>query len=225
MLAAFANAQVAAYLQQHETKGLLRFITCGSVDDGKSTLIGRLLHDTKLLLDDQVSALEADSRKHGTQNGEIDFALLGVIGLWTIAWLAPDLAPDRFHPAGTSQDVADDELVEITPKSIRMRKRILDEGMRKRSERQDRDREATASAGMSFSASSTDTRRTSTPSPTTSTRSSSVSASWMKATSCGSMPAATSWPLPPGAPCTVTWPSAPRVRMSIIFVLLGAARR
>ncbi len=71
-----ANAQVAAYLQQHETKGLLRFITCGSVDDGKSTLIGRLLHDTKLLLDDQVSALEADSRKHGTQNGEIDFALL-----------------------------------------------------------------------------------------------------------------------------------------------------
>ncbi|WP_374356109.1 sulfate adenylyltransferase subunit CysN [Thermomonas sp.] len=71
-----ANAQVAAYLHQHESKGLLRFITCGSVDDGKSTLIGRLLHDTKLLLDDQVSALEADSRKHGTQNGEIDFALL-----------------------------------------------------------------------------------------------------------------------------------------------------
>ena len=76
MHAETASAQVAAYLQQHETKGLLRFITCGSVDDGKSTLIGRLLHDTKLLLDDQVSALEADSRKHGTQNGEIDFALL-----------------------------------------------------------------------------------------------------------------------------------------------------
>ena len=71
-----ANAQVAAYLQQHETKGLLRFITCGSVDDGKSTLIGRLLHDTKLLLDDQIAALESDSRKHGTQNGELDFALL-----------------------------------------------------------------------------------------------------------------------------------------------------
>jgi bifunctional enzyme CysN/CysC len=71
-----AQAQVAAYLQQHETKSLLRFITCGSVDDGKSTLIGRLLHDTKLLLDDQVAALESDSRRHGTQNGEIDFALL-----------------------------------------------------------------------------------------------------------------------------------------------------
>ncbi len=71
-----ASAEVAAYLQQHETKSLLRFITCGSVDDGKSTLIGRLLHDTKLLLDDQVAALEADSRRHGTQNGEIDFALL-----------------------------------------------------------------------------------------------------------------------------------------------------
>jgi len=71
-----AGAQVAAYLQQHETKSLLRFITCGSVDDGKSTLIGRLLHDTKLLLDDQVAALEADSRRHGTQGGDIDFALL-----------------------------------------------------------------------------------------------------------------------------------------------------
>ncbi len=71
-----AQAQVAAYLQQHETKGLLRFITCGSVDDGKSTLIGRLLHDTRLLLDDQVAALEADSRKHGTQGEDIDFALL-----------------------------------------------------------------------------------------------------------------------------------------------------
>jgi bifunctional enzyme CysN/CysC len=68
--------EVSAYLQQHETKGLLRFITCGSVDDGKSTLIGRLLHDTKLLLDDQVSALAADSRKHGTQGDDIDFALL-----------------------------------------------------------------------------------------------------------------------------------------------------
>jgi bifunctional enzyme CysN/CysC len=68
--------EVSAYLQQHETKGLLRFITCGSVDDGKSTLIGRLLHDTKLLLDDQVSALEADSKRHGTQGGGIDFALL-----------------------------------------------------------------------------------------------------------------------------------------------------
>jgi len=76
MTAHDANAQVAVYLQQHETKGLLRFITCGSVDDGKSTLIGRLLHDTQLLLDDQVAALEADSRRHGTQNGELDFALL-----------------------------------------------------------------------------------------------------------------------------------------------------
>ncbi|HSR64172.1 MAG TPA: sulfate adenylyltransferase subunit CysN [Xanthomonadaceae bacterium] len=74
--AADARAQVAAYLLQHETRDLLRFITCGSVDDGKSTLIGRLLHDTRLLLDDQLAALEADSRRHGTQNGEIDFALL-----------------------------------------------------------------------------------------------------------------------------------------------------
>ncbi|MFD0739374.1 sulfate adenylyltransferase subunit CysN [Lysobacter koreensis] len=71
-----ASAAVAAYLRQHETKGLLRFITCGSVDDGKSTLIGRLLHDTKGLFVDQLAALESDSRRHGTQGEEIDYALL-----------------------------------------------------------------------------------------------------------------------------------------------------
>jgi bifunctional enzyme CysN/CysC len=57
-------------------KGLLRFLTCGSVDDGKSTLIGRLLYDTKLLLDDQIAQLAADSRKHGTTGDDLDFALL-----------------------------------------------------------------------------------------------------------------------------------------------------
>jgi bifunctional enzyme CysN/CysC len=71
-----ARDQVFACLLQHETGDLLRFITCGSVDDGKSTLIGRLLHDTKLLLDDQLAALESDSRRHGTQGPDIDFALL-----------------------------------------------------------------------------------------------------------------------------------------------------
>ncbi len=71
-----ANAQVAAYLQQHETKSLLRFITCGSVDDGKSTLIGRLLYDSKRLFDDQLAALTADSKRHGTRGEEIDYALL-----------------------------------------------------------------------------------------------------------------------------------------------------
>ena len=70
------RTDVASYLRQHETKGLLRFITCGSVDDGKSTLIGRLLHDTRRLLDDQLAALEADSQRHGTQGDGIDFALL-----------------------------------------------------------------------------------------------------------------------------------------------------
>ena len=58
------------------TKSLLRFLTCGSVDDGKSTLIGRLLYDTKLILEDQLAALERDSRKHGTTGDDIDFALL-----------------------------------------------------------------------------------------------------------------------------------------------------
>src|SRR6478735_12426806 len=57
-------------------KSELRFITCGSVDDGKSTLIGRLLYDSKRLFDDQLAALAADSRRHGTQGAEIDYALL-----------------------------------------------------------------------------------------------------------------------------------------------------
>ncbi|MCC8621427.1 sulfate adenylyltransferase subunit CysN [Xanthomonas vesicatoria] len=67
---------IGAYLHQHESKPLLRFITCGSVDDGKSTLIGRLLYDSKRLFDDQLAALESDSRRHGTQGEGIDYALL-----------------------------------------------------------------------------------------------------------------------------------------------------
>jgi bifunctional enzyme CysN/CysC len=67
---------IPALLATHESKPLLRVITCGSVDDGKSTLLGRLLHDSQLLLDDQLAALASDSRRHGTQNGELDFALL-----------------------------------------------------------------------------------------------------------------------------------------------------
>ena len=67
---------IEAYLHAHEHKSLLRFITCGSVDDGKSTLIGRLLYDSKMIFEDQLAALEADSRKVGTQGGALDFALL-----------------------------------------------------------------------------------------------------------------------------------------------------
>src|SRR5262244_63252 len=67
---------IDAYLEAHQHKSLLRFITCGSVYDGKSTLIGRLLYDTKLIFEDQMAALEADSKKVGTQGGELDFALL-----------------------------------------------------------------------------------------------------------------------------------------------------
>ena len=82
---------IEAYLQRHKAKSLLRFITCGSVDDGKSSLIGRLLYETKMIFEDQfaalkddskmifedqLAALEADSKKVGTQGGEIDFALL-----------------------------------------------------------------------------------------------------------------------------------------------------
>ncbi len=67
---------IDAYLQLHRHKSMLRFITCGSVDDGKSTLIGRLLYDSKMIFEDQLAALEADSRRSGTQGEAIDFALL-----------------------------------------------------------------------------------------------------------------------------------------------------
>lgn len=69
-------SDINAYLEKHQHKSLLRFITCGSVDDGKSTLIGRLLYESKMLFDDQLAALEADSKKVGTRGGEIDYALL-----------------------------------------------------------------------------------------------------------------------------------------------------
>lgn len=67
---------ISSYLKEHEQKELLRFITCGSVDDGKSTLIGRLLYESKMIFEDQLKALENDSKKMGTQGENIDFALL-----------------------------------------------------------------------------------------------------------------------------------------------------
>ena len=70
------STDITAYLAQHERKELLRLLTCGSVDDGKSTLIGRLLHDSKMIYEDQLSAIEADSVKSGTTGGKIDLALL-----------------------------------------------------------------------------------------------------------------------------------------------------
>ncbi|CAM3795522.1 sulfate adenylyltransferase subunit CysN [Parendozoicomonas haliclonae] len=70
------ESDIIAYLKQHEDKELLRFLTCGSVDDGKSTLIGRLLHDSKMIFEDQLAAIENDSKKVGTQGEKIDLALL-----------------------------------------------------------------------------------------------------------------------------------------------------
>jgi bifunctional enzyme CysN/CysC len=67
---------IERYLHAHQHKSLLRFLTCGSVDDGKSTLIGRLLYESQMLFEDQLAALEADSKKVGTQGGDLDFALL-----------------------------------------------------------------------------------------------------------------------------------------------------
>ncbi len=73
---ALIERDIAAYLEAHGRKSLLRFITCGSVDDGKSTLIGRLLYDTAMIFEDQLAALASDSRKVGTQGQNLDFALL-----------------------------------------------------------------------------------------------------------------------------------------------------
>jgi len=70
------NAAVSDFLADQERKTLLRFLTCGSVDDGKSTLIGRLLYDTKLIFEDQLASLKNDSRKFGTTDDDFDFALL-----------------------------------------------------------------------------------------------------------------------------------------------------
>ncbi len=67
---------ILGYLKQHENKDMLRFITCGNVDDGKSTLIGRLLHDSKLIFEDQLAAIQKDSQKYNTTDQEIDLALL-----------------------------------------------------------------------------------------------------------------------------------------------------
>jgi len=71
-----AESDIEEYLRVHEQKTLLRFITCGSVDDGKSTLIGRLLYESKLVFEDHLEALQTDSKKVGTQGGELDLALL-----------------------------------------------------------------------------------------------------------------------------------------------------
>ena len=67
---------IQAYLKQHENKELLRLLTCGSVDDGKSTLIGRLLHDTKMIYEDHMASLKTDSAKMGTTGEKLDLALL-----------------------------------------------------------------------------------------------------------------------------------------------------
>jgi bifunctional enzyme CysN/CysC len=74
--AADAGADIEGYLKRHKAKTLLRFITCGSVDDGKSSLIGRLLYDSKVIFEDQFAALRDDSKKVGTRGGDLDFALL-----------------------------------------------------------------------------------------------------------------------------------------------------
>ncbi|WP_057414931.1 GTP-binding protein, partial [Pseudomonas cannabina] len=70
------SEDILAYLGQHERKEMLRFLTCGNVDDGKSTLIGRLLHDSKMIYEDHLEAITRDSKKSGTTGDDVDLALL-----------------------------------------------------------------------------------------------------------------------------------------------------
>ncbi len=70
------QTDILSYLEQHENKDLLRFLTCGSVDDGKSNLIGRLLYDSKMIYEDQLAAITKDSKKSGTTGEKVDLALL-----------------------------------------------------------------------------------------------------------------------------------------------------
>ena len=69
-----SKKKITDYVNQQSSLDLLKFITCGSVDDGKSTLIGRLLYEAQLIFEDQIAALKNDSKRYGTQVGEIDFA-------------------------------------------------------------------------------------------------------------------------------------------------------
>jgi hypothetical protein len=86
-------AAVRAFLKEQEDKTMLRFLTCGSVDDGKSTLIGRLLYDTKLIFEDQLAALEKDSKKHGTTGDEL------ISRFWSTGWKqsASRASPSMLH--------------------------------------------------------------------------------------------------------------------------------
>ena len=95
-----ARAEIERYLQRQDDKGLLRLITCGSVDDGKSTLLGRLLYDSQLLFEDQLSSLAQDSQRFGTTgSGELDLALL-VDGLAAEReqGITIDVAQSRHYP-------------------------------------------------------------------------------------------------------------------------------
>src|SRR6202042_3467414 len=74
--AVLENEDIHTYLARHQKKELLRFLTCGSVDDGKSTLIGRLLHDSKMVYEDQLAAVKRDSERKGSAGGEVDLSLL-----------------------------------------------------------------------------------------------------------------------------------------------------
>ncbi len=102
-------SDILEYLKQHENKDMLRFITCGNVDDGKSTLIGRLLHDSKLIFEDQLAAIERDSKKYNTTDQEIDLALLvdglqaereqALPSMWPTATSAPKSASSSLPTA------------------------------------------------------------------------------------------------------------------------------
>jgi hypothetical protein len=110
------SEDILAYLGQHERKELLRFLTCGNVDDGKSTLIGRLLHDSKMIYEDHLEAITRDSKKVGTTGDDIDLALL-VDGLQAEReqGITIDVAYRYFSTAKRKFIIADTPAMSSTP--------------------------------------------------------------------------------------------------------------
>ena len=111
---ALIDEDIGEYLDRHRDKDMLRFITCGSVDDGKSTLIGRLLYDSRRVFADQLEALEADSKASGTRGAELDFALL-VDGLAAEReqGITIDVAYRYFCDSESCRNVSDDAPVRV----------------------------------------------------------------------------------------------------------------
>ena len=116
---------IELYLKTHENKSLLRFITCGSVDDGKSTLIGRLLYESKMLFEDQLAQLEVDSKKVGTQAGDLDFAAEITRQLKSESYLSPEIDMLDTQIASSIRTISLTQLIETARRRFQESEYVL----------------------------------------------------------------------------------------------------